>query len=50
MSMWIKMTQLGSNWRHEDRVRESCLQQTQTCPPIDPDPVTGPHQEDVKYL
>ena len=33
-SMWLKMANVGENWDHEDRLRESCLQNTNNVPPM----------------
>ena len=33
-SMWLKMAKVGENWDHEDRLRESCLQNTNNVPPM----------------
>ena len=33
-AMLAKITNLGQNWKHEDRIRESCIQHTCTVPPM----------------
>ena len=33
-SMWLKMARVGEKWEHEDRLRESCLQQTCNVAPM----------------
>ena len=33
-SMWLKFMSIGENWEHEDRMRESCLQETCSVPPM----------------
>ena len=33
-AMLAKMTNMGQNWKHEDRIRESCIQHTCTVPPM----------------
>ena len=32
--MWLKMARVGEKWEHEDRLRESCLQQTCNVAPM----------------
>ena len=33
-SMWLRMTNMGLEWNHQDRIKESCLQHTCTVPPM----------------
>ena len=33
-AMWIRMSNMGQDWNHEYRIRESCLQHTCTVPPM----------------
>ena len=34
VAMWTRMTSMGQVWKHEDRIRESCIQHTCTIPPM----------------
>ena len=33
-AMWLKFSNMGERWRHEQRCRESCLQQSDVVPPM----------------